>query len=352
MNTWLSLLVPRNHYCRTRHRTFSPLSRTDIRQERHYCTLVGVRCPPRLDETRLASDCDLSAAFLSWRPSGNIIVVNAIKEPVTMGKTRRDVAETDCCSVYRRTAGKLYIFYLFIIIIICLFCFSQCKSYRSGLGRQRRRTVFKNICTGRGYGARWGGRRWRSLLSTRRAPQPHHRQPVTTTHPSLYRYRGWWGRSSLSLRNRRTIARARARVCTYICVCMRASSLVCVCVCVFGVAVTSTQGLYALTQSYMHKNSLAHIQTYARARTHTVTYLRSHTPTHTHTHTHTRWTLCLPRGAYNAYSSSYGISSRSAEQPCGSVRLAVAVVAAAATVVQVESEVDFRTRARRPSVVI
>lgn len=125
---------------------------------------------------------------------------------------------------------------------------------------------------------------------------------------------------------------------------MLASSLVCVCV--FGVAVTSTQGLYALTQTYTHKNSLAHIQTYARAHTHghVLTLAHADTPTHT------RWTLCLPRGAYNAYSSSYGISSRSAEQPCGSVRLAVAV--AAATVVQVESEVDFRTRVRRPSVVI
>lgn len=238
-------------------------------------------------------------------------------------------------------------FYLFIIIIIiCLFCFSQCESYRSDLGRQRRRTVFKNICTGRGYGARWGGWRWRSLLSTRRAPNPTTTtatdrlpsRPPTPTHT----HNATAGDEGVLHWACATVGRLRVRECVRMCVC------------VFGVAVTSTQGLYALTQTYTHKNSLALIQTYARARarTHTVTYLRSHTPTHTHTHTHTRRTLCLPRGAYNAYSSSYGISSRSAEQPCGSVRLAVAVVATAATVVQVESEVDFRTGARRPSVVI
>lgn len=36
-------------------------------------------------------------------------------------------------------------FFICLLLSFCLFCFSRDKSYRSGLGRQRRRTVFKNV---------------------------------------------------------------------------------------------------------------------------------------------------------------------------------------------------------------
>lgn len=87
--------------------------------------------------------------------------------------------------------------------------------------------------------------------------------------PSLDRPSGATGGEGGVHRVCAAVGRLRLRQC----VCGRVRESMCapVCVCVFGVAVTSTQELHTLTQTYTHKNLLAHMQSYVR--THTVTYL-------------------------------------------------------------------------------
>lgn len=179
-------------------------------------------------DTRLGPNCDPAAAFSLFRPPSD-----GRHYCWRNRRARQDTASRRRDGLQKRLRvgappGNCDFFICLLLLSSVCFVFHSASHIGRTWGGSGGGRCLKIFVRGAGTG-RAGGTMVAVAPEHEESPQPHHRSvAIPPTIPPTQRYRGWWRRSSLSLRNRRTIA--RARVCAYVCVCARVRSCMCVCV--------------------------------------------------------------------------------------------------------------------------